>query len=916
MAYRRLNAPGSDSTMRRVGGVGGKRRRSTFGALLGGAADDAGAQFPLTGFNDADNEAEQDLQVGGPGGPLDATGDAADGYARNPGWGPPLPSGNPGTALSGSRGSTAQYPSAPAPPGGTGETAVTKLPALLYINSSTVYNTTATTVGAIVPAAYTSFRADTLIDDCGKYYFTVVRWDAAGLDLPLWIPEGIVSTDPVNALPQGFPNGGARQPPSGTTPYMVYVGFKLTTTANLGGTRYGYYVASRSVQWTPQYAGQPVGLPPTAGGTPEQAAFRIVQGSKYYWATSYDWVAQCVNQAYHNAINDICGGNYSIDGNCEYADPPPGQSGSAQFSFGEPGYPAMVVTATPGGYTPAAYLTMWNAAAAAAIAASGTGAYPAVVDPPVAGGGAATYTITSADGSQTSTITVAPGAWGLQGSDGAGNAGGYAQMLTRLWNGEAVAGGAVANPPLGTAGIGFVYSIVYEWSGAAAPLWSPGASLVANVQTGGGVGYKMTCNASGQTESGFPATTPTLTGTSIVFAAGAPPPLTYPSGGGAAIISAVAAWNDGTWTNNVSLLQWTVGSVTLITAVAGTYPVPAANIVVVANATGQTEAGWPLPPPAPQSNGGGSPSTPVVAVGTSFSAVTKVSGATQPGNGQNTSTATANMTNTTVMDYLKPYLFWNPATNSFAFAFSSAGGVWGGSAVNTNAIGTDGYITFGMNAPLYALFRGFRAIQGTGFYYGDQGAAPTATNAPPGGVYTTPGYTLLMPAVLTSPSVNLVAPSVPLNWINWNSVSNPAGSPLVNLSGYYTWPQEYSSADALSPIGSLAFGSAMPLLFEATSPPGKATEAGVTSTSNESSSTFTDIALALEGGASDYLGSLSYVPSGEYRWIQFKPGSAGGLRQLDWAVYWTYRLTNKQYAVNLLPGGSVRAKFLLQRKDV
>ena len=75
-----------------------------------------------------------------------------------------------------------------------------------------------TFAGAIVPAAYTSFRADTLIDDCGKYYFTVVRWDAAGLDLPLWIPEGIVSTDPVNALPQGFPNGGARQPPSGTTP--------------------------------------------------------------------------------------------------------------------------------------------------------------------------------------------------------------------------------------------------------------------------------------------------------------------------------------------------------------------------------------------------------------------------------------------------------------------------------------------------------------------------------------------------------------------------------------------------------------------------------------------------------------------------------------------------------------------------
>lgn len=622
-----------------------------------------------------------------------------------------------------------------------GVTAVNS-PSLLYINSSVVNDASsgvASPPGFSFAAAYQSFRADTIVDDTRRYFFTVIRWDGIGLDLPLWIPEGTMSNNPAFATPQGSPGGGARQPPSGTTPYIVYVGFKyLSGNVTPGGAGVnGYYTAARSVQWTPQFAGYPTPSPPSL----TQPGFNVDPTSKYYWCTNYDTFANCVTQAYHNAINDICGGNNPTDGNLQLVTPAvsaPLRSigisrGDTLLLIGGITLPASTTYSTP-----AAFIAAVNA----------------------------------------------------------------------LWTGIVIP---------------FVSSVILSYSST----------------------------------------------------------------------------------------SWTTYGVFTFTVTYTTYP---SVYLVVSSAAAGTCLGCILNnlPPVPPTAG-------VSALVCPFPAGVTVNSAlpTLPGNGQNTSIYTPPLTDATQLDYAKPYLYWNPATKSFAFISQINTGLWGASNVSTNAgaEGQDGYFTFGMNAALYALLRGFRAINngpsGT-FYLGDNGVA---TSSPPGGIYPTPGYTLLQPAVMINTLNSIVVPQIPLNWINWNIVSNPVVATSVTLpNDAYTWTQEYSSADALSPIGSLAFNtSQMPLAYEVTSTP-TLSSANTASTSNAASPVFTDIALALEGGASDYLGAVSYVPSGEYRWIQLQPTTSW--RSLEWYLTWIDRRTGTPYPVNLLQGGSVRAKFLLQAKDV
>ena len=128
-------------------------------------------------------------------------------------------------------------------------------------------------------------------------------------------------------------------------------------------------------------------------------------------------------------------------------------------------------------------------------------------------------------------------------------------------------------------------------------------------------------------------------------------------------------------------------------------------------------------------------------------------------------------------------------------------------------------------------------------------------------------------------------------------------------------PQEFNSTDAWSPIDCLVFTSTMPLQQEVASTTNFLIGSGMMTNSGSSNSTipsFTDLSLSLGGGATDYLGKITYAPTAQYRWLEFT--SAQALSNISFQLLWRHRVTDRLYPVFLKPAGSVQMKLLLQRK--
>ena len=125
---------------------------------------------------------------------------------------------------------------------------------------------------------------------------------------------------------------------------------------------------------------------------------------------------------------------------------------------------------------------------------------------------------------------------------------------------------------------------------------------------------------------------------------------------------------------------------------------------------------------------------------------------------------------------------------------------------------------------------------------------------------------------------------------------------------------DYDSTDSWSPVDSLVFTSTMPIQPEIASSTNLLS--GNTVFTGGSSNTiipsFTDISLPLEGGATDYLGKITYIPSAQYRWLEFVTNQA--LTGFNFQLLWRNRLTDQLARVFLKPNGSVQMKLMLQRK--
>jgi hypothetical protein len=148
--------------------------------------------------------------------------------------------------------------------------------------------------------------------------------------------------------------------------------------------------------------------------------------------------------------------------------------------------------------------------------------------------------------------------------------------------------------------------------------------------------------------------------------------------------------------------------------------------------------------------------------------------------------------------------------------------------------------------------------------------------------------------------------------LTWNATPTTSTN-CVNRLRYLGAP-EFDATDYWSPIDSLMFTSTMPLQPEIAS---ATNQLGPTYTlaGNSSSSvvpTFTDISLPLDGGATDYLGKITYAPSAQYRWLEFVSNQP--LTSFNFQLLWRSRLDDTIYKVYLKPSGSVQVKFMLQRK--
>ena len=121
----------------------------------------------------------------------------------------------------------------------------------------------------------------------------------------------------------------------------------------------------------------------------------------------------------------------------------------------------------------------------------------------------------------------------------------------------------------------------------------------------------------------------------------------------------------------------------------------------------------------------------------------------------------------------------------------------------------------------------------------------------------------------------------------------------------------YPCTDAWSPVAALLIDTQLPIVPEEQSAPSYAGGAFAQSATRDSSTSMTDVALELAGGATDWMQKINYTPTAQYRWTQLS--GTGPIQNIKFQLYWRARFNNARYVATLAPGGSVEIKLLFQR---
>ena len=145
----------------------------------------------------------------------------------------------------------------------------------------------------------------------------------------------------------------------------------------------------------------------------------------------------------------------------------------------------------------------------------------------------------------------------------------------------------------------------------------------------------------------------------------------------------------------------------------------------------------------------------------------------------------------------------------------------------------------------------------------------------------------------------------------------PRVAPFATTDQCVLTPDYPATGNAWSPIGSIVFGfSQWPARAEIVSPPvfyGPGAPS-VNNSSDATSNILTDVVPQILDASDLASQAILYSPQ-VLRWIDM-PASGGGLRTLDFSVFWRDAQTGSLYPLSLNPTSSVSIKILLQRKDV
>ena len=183
-----------------------------------------------------------------------------------------------------------------------------------------------------------------------------------------------------------------------------------------------------------------------------------------------------------------------------------------------------------------------------------------------------------------------------------------------------------------------------------------------------------------------------------------------------------------------------------------------------------------------------------------------------------------------------------------------------------------------------------------------------AFNAPMGGLFanfswqTQPNPVINGAEYVLSPIKNFSPPS----WVN-------------SISGAFSFVQDYQSCDDLwSPIDSFVFTTTfLPIASEQGTAPilvGTDNIGQNQGVGNGFSNIITDFIVPQVSGSQDSLGSIIYVPSGEYRMASLLGHQA--IQQVDIALWWKYRLTGQLIPLYMANLASVSIKIMFRKKGL
>lgn len=214
------------------------------------------------------------------------------------------------------------------------------------------------------------------------------------------------------------------------------------------------------------------------------------------------------------------------------------------------------------------------------------------------------------------------------------------------------------------------------------------------------------------------------------------------------------------------------------------------------------------------------------------------------------------------------------------------------------------------NSGQFTLF-----LDGTAFPYADTlSALATPGAASTGWAVTMNAAANAILAGFPAFSTPTAAPGAPARWTMYNTMANRVLAYSGAMDQTTTTPDgwlvtaEYPSGDILCPVSAIAFTTAMPVVFEQDSPPivtgGEASSSANTVTNYTPA--FTDIALPLSGGPTDYRQAILYLPTAQFRWVRLT--SALPLREQSVSIFWRCRHDAVLRPVYLQPAGSIEMK--------